>query len=365
MRILNIYSGNLYGGVERMLAVMQASGALPGSSFVLCFEGRLSRELRGSNGRVTVLHSPRVRSPRSVWRFGRELAALLAAERPDRVLCHGVWSYCMAASTVRRAGLSPVLFLHDVPEPKKLMYRWAWLHPPSLCITNSDFVRSRLRALGGDVAAHVVHPLVEAPAPLVSGERDSLRAALGVAVGDVVILQASRLDRWKGHRALLEALARVKDVPAWKAWIAGEPQRPEEQAYKEELSELARQLGISERVSFIGLRSDMPAVLAASDIYCQPNEQPEPFGMVFVEALAAGRPVVARDEGGVREIVTAECGMLCPAGVEPIAQALRRLVLEPELRQRLGAAGRERAEASCSASAFAGSLVAALADASP
>ena len=99
------------------------------------------------------------------------------------------------------------------------------------------------------------------------------------------------------------------------------------------------------RVTFLGERRDVAALLAAADIHCQPNTAPEPFGLAFVEALHAGVPVVTTDAGGAREIVTPACGIL----VEPVtrrdcARALQRSDREPS-RRRAPRRGRARARA--------------------
>jgi glycosyltransferase involved in cell wall biosynthesis len=82
---------------------------------------------------------------------------------------------------------------------------------------------------------------------------------------------------------------------------------------------------------------------------CQPNTAPEPFGIVFAEALYAGVPVVTSDAGGAREIVHRTCGMMVPIGDErSLAAALQALIDDPALRTRLGSAGPARAASICS-----------------
>src|SRR5581483_2955575 len=100
---------------------------------------------------------------------------------------------------------------------------------------------------------------------------------------------------------------------------------------------------------FAGERTDVPRLLAAADVYCQPNSSPEPFGIVLIEALAAGLPVVTTASGGALEIVDDTCGRLVPdsADAGEWASILRSFVGEPRLRARLGAAGPSRAAAVC------------------
>jgi glycosyltransferase involved in cell wall biosynthesis len=126
----------------------------------------------------------------------------------------------------------------------------------------------------------------------------------------------------------------------------GGAQRPSEVAYAEEVKALAVSLGIADRVRFLGQRSDVRELLAAADIFCQPNAGPEPFGIVFVEALHAGLPVVTSNVGGAREIVTPDVGYLVEDD-RALADALDLLIRDQALRQRLGAAGPARARALC------------------
>lgn len=339
-----------------MLVAMARSGRFGDHRFLLCFEGRLARELREASALVQVLPPARTRNPLSILRFRRALAYELARAAPEQVVCHGVWSYCMGGATARRHGVEPTLFLHDLPEARKLLYRWAWLQPPKRCIANSEFVRAHVAELGGAVRTFVVHPLVPSAAAASPAEVRALRAGFGVGDDELVILQASRLDPWKGHRTLLRALAELKDVPGWQAWIAGAPQREEEREYVHELEQLIGGFGLARRVRFIGHRSDMSSVLAACDVYCQPNEHPEPFGMVFVEALTQGKPVIAGNQGGVLEIVTSACGMLLPSDPSAVASGLRALLQDSARRRAMGEAAQSRATGRWGAEAFAKAL---------
>jgi glycosyltransferase involved in cell wall biosynthesis len=89
-------------------------------------------------------------------------------------------------------------------------------------------------------------------------------------------------------------------------------------------------------------------LLAAADIYCQPNTVAEPFGIAFIEALYAQLPVVTSDLGGAREIVNDACGLLVsPGDARALSASLVRLIEDRRLRQKLGNAGPERARELC------------------
>jgi glycosyltransferase involved in cell wall biosynthesis len=287
----------------------------------------------------------RLRNPMSVLRARWALARLLRAQKHDAVVCHGIWTYCIFSSVVARAGHPPVLYLHDIPDPKTSFYRWAWRRPPALCIVNSKATAAPLDQLRPSVPVCLVHPLVKPPPHAAADAVERLRTQFRVRSEELVILQASRFESWKGHRTLLQALGAMREVPGWRCWIAGAPQRPHEEAYRQELERLIDSLQIGDRVDFIGHRDDMATALAACDVYCQPNETPEPFGMVFVEAMYAGKPVIGRALGGALEVVTSDCGILCPAGAEALAAALKRLLGDGQLRKQMAQAGPARATA--------------------
>jgi glycosyltransferase involved in cell wall biosynthesis len=182
--------------------------------------------------------------------------------------------------------------------------------------------------------------------PVPSVGRKDVRRAFGLADEVGVIVMTSRFERWKGHETLLRAAAALDGD--WELWIAGIPQRPHEQEYEQELRQLARTLGLTARVRFLQDRVNVPDLLGAADIHCQPNSSPEPFGIALVEALYARVPVVTSNAGGAAEIVTPECGVLVAMGdVDALTLALQTLLRDPKMRSSLGAAGPARARSLC------------------
>lgn len=348
MKVLHVYSGNLWGGVERLLVTAaRCRGLAPGMepSFALCFEGRLATELAETGCGVHRLGPVRVRRPWSVRRARRRLGEVLRSGSHDVVICHSAWSQGLFASAARREGVPVVLWLHDAASGKGWVERWARRSRPDLAVCNSRFTAGTLPALYSGVEAAVVHCPVEA-SPEEPGARECVRGELGVRGGEVVILHASRLQPWKGHDVLLEALAGIRDRTGWTAWIAGGPQRTKERRYLAHLKSDAQRRGIADRVRFLGQREDMPRLLAGADVFCQPNTAPEPFGIVLVEALAAGLPVVTAGMGGALEIVDGSCGTFVePGDGDGLGAALARLIGDPAERARLGGAGPPRARA--------------------
>jgi glycosyltransferase involved in cell wall biosynthesis len=364
-RVLHVSSGNLYGGVETLLRTLALSQAerIGGAehAFALCFEGRIAEELRSAGASLTLLGPAKVSRPWLVWEARRALMSLLQRERFDAVVCHAAWPQALFGPVVRTAGVPLLFFQHDALTGTHWVERWARVTPPDLALSNSRYTASTLRSVYPRTPWRLLHPPVrDGGAALGASERTSLRAELGAHPEDVVLIHASRLQEWKGQRLLLESLGRLRQVPGWQAWFVGGSQRPEEAAYEEGLKAQASGLGLEDRVRFLGQRSDVPRLMRAADVHCQPNTSPEPFGLAFVEALYAGLPVVTTSLGGPLEIVDASCGVLVPPTAEALVPALRTLIGDASMRRTLGARGPERARTLSAPSSFLDALEAAV-----
>jgi glycosyltransferase involved in cell wall biosynthesis len=227
--------------------------------------------------------------------------------------------------------------------------RWAKQTPPDLAIANSRYTLAAVPKLYPKIRSDVLYsPVPYSSTPERTNIRRTIRANLNTPNDSVVIIQTSRLERWKGQTLLLSALAQLRDVPNWVSWIAGGTQRPHEAQYLQELQAQAQALGIEERIRFLGQRTDIPHLLVAADIYCQPNISPEPFGIAFVEALYAGLPVITTAMGGGLEIVDESCGRLvAPDDANALGQVLRSLIMNSSKRAELSSGGLLRALALC------------------
>lgn len=172
----------------------------------------------------------------------------------------------------------------------------------------------------------------------------SLRQELGIPLDAPLLASVSRLFSWKGQRELLQAFALARaEHPSLELMIVGEDASGQSGSFRRELEALAQKLGVSEHVTFTGGRSDIPLVMAACDVFTLPSFE-EPFGLVFLEAMAMERPVVAIDNGGTPEVVEhGRAGLLSPPwDVPALAENIKTLVRDPELRRRYGRYGRAR-----------------------
>lgn len=350
LKIAHLCAGNLYGGVETFLEtfVRHESAAGLESHFVVGWDGRHAEGLRSAGAGVEIVGGARLSRPWQILKVRRRIRECLQRIQPDLVLVHSGWTQWVMGPAAAKLGIPLVLWLHnDLPHHSALHLVARRVRPVGV-IANSRFTAASASGWYA-LKPRVIYLPVPAPhPPLPPGSRSHLRASLGARDGTVVLLQASRLQAWKGHRQVLAALGPLRQRTDWVWWIAGGAQRSEEEEYRQSLIRKAAELGLSGNIRWLGHRDDMPALLGAADVYCQVNETPEPFGLVFLEALHAGLPVVTGDAGGISEVVEDTCGRTVPPGdTGRLTAVLSGLIDQPTLRRSLGSHGPDRAALLC------------------
>jgi glycosyltransferase involved in cell wall biosynthesis len=354
VRVLHVYTGNLFGGIETLLltlARLRARCPEMVPEMALCFEGRLSAGLDATGIPLHRLPEARVSRPQTIRRARRALAEVIASGSFDRVVCHAPWSQAIFGPVVQRSRVPLVYWAHDVAAGTHWTERMARRVRPDLIICNSRYTAGSLNRLYDNVPVTVLtYPIDTTAAVVPAVERAAVRRELDTPPDAAVIIQVSRMEAWKGHAIVIEALGRLMRARAengvkWVWWVVGGAQRPDEAAYASTLADAARRHGIEDRVRWLGERHDVPRLLGAADLHCQANALPEPFGIAYVEALAAGLPVVAFAAGGALEIVDESCGILvAPGDVQALSDALGRLLVDRSLRATLAAAAPARAQ---------------------
>jgi len=348
LRVLFVHSGNIFGGVEGLLlAVARHRTAAAGfdPEFAITFGGQFQQELDASGAVVHNVGAVRIRRPDLMWRARNRLARIARDRGIDVAVTQSSWSHAIFAGPLEAAEVPVVRWMHGLPH-RHWLERLAARHPPALFIANSRFMASAVEHAVPGAAVRVCYGPVALESQVAdrSGRRRQLRESIGTAESAVVIAQVGRLEGGKGYSEHLEALARLPAAVNWECWIVGGPQGAWQEGYRTALEEQSQRLGLGTRVRWLGTRHDVPAVLAAADIYCQPNTHPETFGVTFIEAMAAGLPVVTSAIGGGLELVDDSCGCLvAPGDVDQLALVLSRLATDPAERTRLGAAGPVRA----------------------
>ena len=174
--------------------------------------------------------------------------------------------------------------------------------------------------------------------------RGQARAALGLAPHQKILLFVGRIQRLKGLEVLVRAFARLGDLDARLLVVGGQPGTSPESREIARLQHLVAKLGIEDRTGFVGAvaHEQLPLYYSAADVTVMPSSY-ESFGLVAVESLACGTPVVATRVGGLTSIVhDGETGLLVPwRDAQMFAESLRRVLEDTDLRRRLAANARE------------------------
>jgi glycosyltransferase involved in cell wall biosynthesis len=291
-------------------------------------------------------------------RQGIRLARFLRDERVSVVHCHDQYSNFFSTMAARWAGV-PVVIASK-----------RWLHSPwryriangvgfraaTRVIANSDAVAASLARddrLARDRVVVIPNFVDEAAFGAPSQHvRQAWIRELALEPDTVVVGIVASLLPIKDHATLLRAVAAlVPEWPALRLVVVG--QGPE----LDRLRSLSTQLGITHAVRFAGLRPQVPSFHYLFDISVLSSVS-EGFPNSLVEAMAAGRPIVATDVGGVRDAVRhGENGLLVAPGDPPaVADALRVLLRDADLRRTMGAAGARRAREEFHAATVVGSL---------
>jgi len=268
----------------------------------------------------------------SAW----HLARLARESRIDIVHAHTSHAHSIALLS-RVFWPHPKVVVHrrvSFPPRGGPLNRWKYRAPDRIVCVSAG-VRDVLLAFGlPEQRLALVHSAVDlarldvAPLP---------RTALGVPEGVPFLLSAGALVGHKDHATLLDAFAQVRNAhPHARLAIAGEG------PLRAQLEARAQALGVAQSVQLLGQRHDVPALIRAADVYVS-SSWSEGLGTSVLEALGAGTPVVATEAGGVGEMVLpGQTGRLVPSR-EPaaLAGAVLACLAEPEISQRLAAAGQD------------------------
>lgn len=275
---------------------------------------------------------------------------------PQVVHTHLKHADLVGAYAARRLGVPLVSSLHlveDIPGRIGWAKRWAAaqarLRRADLTVAVSDALRDwYLRTFRADPTRVVtIRNGVAGVPPLSEDARLELRARLGVPAGSVLATMVGVMRPGKGHADMVTAARRLPRHV--HVLLVGDGElRPE-------LEEAARSLPAG-RLGFAGYRNDVPALLAASDLVVHPSHF-DALPTALIQALAAGRPVVAAAVGGIPEIVTPGTGALvAPGDTDALAAAVSRLAGDSQARRTMGEAARLRFEEEFEVTRWAGRL---------
>lgn len=346
-RVLFVHPSDEAYGADRVLLQLVRSLAGRGVAVSVLLpddvpEGWLSARL-GEVG-IPVAHAslaPARRRYLRPWRILGYLRSLRrardaidrAADAFGATIIHVNTSALLVAPLLRRPGRRVVWHIHEIIVAPRLA---AWVFQ-TLPRRGADLVV----AISAAVASHLRPgraPVVIVP----NGIPPDVAAEPLAPPGRPLVLFVGRLNRWKGAEVLVDAIAVLarEGVAAHTAIVGAPPIGEEWRA----AALRKRAAPVEDRVTFVGFTESTAAWHAAADIVVVPSTWPEPFGIVTLEAMRAGRAIVASAVGASPELLDhGSCGLLVPPGdADALASALRHLLGDAEARRRLGDAARRR-----------------------
>ena len=178
-----------------------------------------------------------------------------------------------------------------------------------------------------------------------AGQRAIARAQYGIPDDRFVVGMIAAHLAWKGHELFFRALRSVSQTHDNLVALVVGTRPTDAEAMNPSPEQIARSLGLTQRLVFVPHVDDPADIYAACDVIAHTSTNPEPLGLVVLEAMAAGLPVVAPRAGGPAEtVIDGETGLLFPMGdADALASALRTLISDTPRRQRLGSAACRRA----------------------
>lgn len=317
MKVLFVDQSGKLGGAQ--LSLVDVASALgPDSSVVLFEDGPCRSRLEDAGIKVQVLKNRTIESRKDggLW---QGLKAVIQALPLIREIAQNAKKYDIIYANTQRAfifgalaGLianRPVVYhLRDILSTDHfsivnikvavfIANHWSRLVIANSHATAQSFIQSGGKKALVKVIYNGFDPEVYQSSPI---DRDRLRRELNLE-DKFVIGQFSRLSPWKGQHILLEALAQCPDSVVGVfvgAALFGEDE------YVHQIKQQVSDLGLTDRVHFLGFRSDIPHLMGACDVIAHTSTAPEPFGRVIIEGMLCGRPVIAADAGGAKELVT-------------------------------------------------------------
>ena len=362
--VCHVISSNFFGGPEKqILAHCQKLDPSRWRAVVGSFlEGR---------ERVPIIEAARERGipaftidTRFPWSpdAARQLHQSLRRHRVDLLVTHGYKPNAVGFLMRRWKRMPQIAYVRGFTAETwrvrryETLDRWLLKGGFSRVLCVSEATRQRMIEAGVDPERILaVHNAVEIPTAVLPAP---LRGELGIPDSAPLLVAAGRLSAEKGHRFLIDALAKLKQAPQPHAVILGEGRE------HEPLKKLARLLGVENRLHLVGFRRDVLPCLRAADLVVNPSLT-EGLPNVVLEAQSLGVPVVATDVGGVSEIFDGgQTGWLVPAGdPESLADAIRAALSDPGQAEERAAAGRRRIQEQFSFSLQAERLMAVYDDA--
>lgn len=341
-------SAHLHGGAEEALIHLlrnREEAKMSSVLVVLLEEGELKKVFESTGARVEVVDSGRIREPWKIASAILKIRRLVTEHRADLVLGWMTKAHIYGGPAALMAKVPAIYFQMGLPDNGPID-RLSRVVPAAGALTCSEFAAKlqqalvRYRVIGVPLAADFARfseAAKESPA--------DIRRRLGLDANRPIVGIVGRMQRWKGMHVFVEAMARVfQKVPDCEGIIVGGMFKLEPE-YESWLRGRVKALGMEEKIRMVGMQRNVPEWMQAMDVVVHASER-EPFGIVVIEAMALGKPVVATRPGGPEEIIRHDVDGQLVTWNKPaeLAEAILKYLLEPEWARSVGERARQQSQ---------------------
>ncbi len=330
MKVLHYVNENILSWANPFLQLLQYFNGMGIENVLLCPPGGTLSEKASIYGVEVLYYEPKFSSLPGLCRgFGK----MARSVNPD-IIHTRLSSAAFIASEWKHITGCPVL--STVDKYAKLKYYLKSDHLVAVSngvkdwFVKSGYPEEKMSVIGNPLDLSFYEPVMNV--------RERIRSEEGISTGTKIILGAGRFVDWKGFDILLKASEKALEGSDFIIWLAGDgPEKTVLESY------VASSPVLSEHVKFWGFVHDIRPFLWASDLFILPSSKPEPFGLVLLEAMACGLPVIATSAGGPIDIVSDDTGWLVPPGdVKSLCSTIQKALKDPEFKLK-GSASLKRA----------------------
>ena len=339
--------GEQLGGGEMMFRQLMQHGRGRGVEWIAVFtrDGPMVAETRASGIETHLIPAGRMRELGRRWRATRAIAALARERQVSMIFGWMASAQLLAGPAAWLADIPAAWYQVGLPRPDWLDRVATWIPARGIVVLSQEVAAAQARLRPGR-PQRLVYPGASLERfDAVRGESPAaIRASFGLPSAGPLIGIVGRLQRWKGMHTAIAAMAKVRARHRDAHLVIVGGRHDPEPRYEGDLRALAQRQGAGSAVTFAGFQADVPRWMQAMDVVVHASDR-EPFGIVVVEAMALGKPVVAGAEGGPAEIITAGVdGQLAPFGdADALADRITRFLDDPAFATRCGASARRRA----------------------
>lgn len=335
------------GGGEVMFQQLMQHGRGQGIEWIAVFtkDGPMVAETRALGVETHLVEAGRIRSLWRRWQAIRHIAALARERQVSLVFGWMAASQLLAGPAAWIADIPAAWYQVGLPQPDWIDRCATFCRARGILVLSKDVAAAQARVVPRR-AQRLVYPGASLERfDAVRGESPRvLRERFGLPIDGPLIGIVGRLQRWKGMHTVISALPAVREThPDARVVVVGGV-HDTEPSYGEALRALADARGVGDAVHFAGFQSDVPRWMQAMDIVVHASDR-EPFGLVVIEAMALGKPVIAGALGGPAEVlVDGEHGQLVAyEDAAAMSRAIARYLDDPAFATRCGAAAAVRA----------------------